>query len=219
MRMELIDFLGRSDRMTQARVELLALIAESPNDAAVKEQVARLLLRYGLIPESVQLFQEVIKQNPQNAGTYAGLGQAQFASGNFSAAEQSFKAALRRNPADLQSKQRLETTEEILALHPNLRGLKARDRHERSLKLVAALLKSLDQCLVRASMPLSVSEAAIADEARKSIASSRKPRSYSDATEANLALSEQLWKVRVDVCGQPKASDETLLALMAHISK
>jgi hypothetical protein len=127
-----------------------------------------------------------------------------------------FKSALRKKPADVASKKQAE---QILALDPKLRGLNALERYARSRKLVEAALGSLDQCLATATSPLHPSAAEIADTARKSLLSRARPRSYGDAMEANLGLSEQLWKVRIDSCGLPKTSDEMLSILMSRLSK
>jgi hypothetical protein len=61
--------------------------------------------------------------------------------------------------------------------------------------------------------------AEMADAARKSLLYKGKPRSYGDSTEANVGLSEQLWKTRIDSCGPPKDSDEMLSILMDQLSK
>ena len=80
-------------------------------------------------------------------------------------------------------------------------------------------LGSLDQCLAAETNPLPPSTTEIVNAARKSLLYRSKPRSYGDATEANIALSEQLWKARIDLCGPPEASDEMLSILMARLSK
>ena len=85
--------------------------------------------------------------------------------------------------------------------------------------LIEATLGSLDQCLATEANPISPSTTEIADAARKSLLYRGRPRSYGDATEANVALSERLWKLRIDSCGPPKASDEMLRILMARLSK
>jgi chloride channel protein, CIC family len=219
IRMELVEFLNKSGRLTQARAELLSLMAESPDDVVIRRQVAHWLLSYGLSMESAQLFREIIKKSPQDADAYAGLGQAEFVLGNFLSAEQALKNALRRNPGDVKSKQQLELSEQMLALNPNSRGLKATERYERSRKLIKETLQSLDPCLTSDTKPLSFSQIESMNAARASLASRKKPNSYSDATEFNLSLAVQLWKVRIDACGQPKSSDEILNLLMTQLSK
>lgn len=218
MRMELINFLGKAGRLKQAQVELLTLIAENPEDLEISRQSAYLLLNYGLPAESAQTFREIVKKNPENAEALAGLGQAEFVLGNYGSAQRALQSALQRNPGDMKSKQKLETAEQILEFDPNLRGLKSSARYERSRKLVEATLESLDQCLAQKALPLSVSEAGIVGAARKSLASKKRPSSYSDQMDINLSLAEQLWKVRINACGPPKDSDEYLNLLITRLS-
>jgi chloride channel protein, CIC family len=219
IRLELVEFLGRSGQLTQARAEVLSLLTETSADVTIRKRVAQMLLDFGLPTESAQAFQEIIRKDSKDADAYVGLGRAEFALGEFHLAEQAFKNALRRNPADVKSKNSLELTSQILALDPNLRGLNAAEKYARSRKLMEATLGSLDQCIAARSSPLPSSEIEIVDGARKSLLNRGKPRSYSDATEANLTLCEQLWKMRINSCGPPKASDEMLSIIMARLSR
>jgi tetratricopeptide (TPR) repeat protein len=219
IRIELITLLGKSDRLKQAQAELLSLMAESPDDVVIRRRVAHLLLNYGLPAESAQLFHEITKKSSRDADAYAGFGQAEFVLGNFLSAQQAFKRALNINSGDMKSKQLLEAVEQIVLLDPTLRGLKSTERCERIRKLMEAMLQSLDQCLAQESIPLSGSEAEIINSTRKSIANRKKPNSYGDAMEASLGLAEQLWKIRINACRPPKASDEFINILMARLSK
>ena len=211
--------LGKSGRRTQAQAELLALTGEMPEDEASKERIGKLLLEYGMPKESAATYKKVIQQNPRNGDAYAGLGEAACATGDYRSAEEAFKSALHWKPDDVSIQKRLQKVEQILSLDPNLGGLRAADRYQRSRKLLEAVLGAMDQCLATATgtPPDAVTETT--DSARKSLLYRGRPRSYSDATEANLALCEQLWKVRVDSCGPPKASDEILKTLMARLSR
>ena len=219
MRTELIGLLGRFGQSVQARAELMSLMAESPDDIATRKQVAQLLLEYGLAKESAQFYQEILKKDPRAEDAYAGLGQAEFMLGNYGAAQRAFKSAVLRNPRDVRSRQKLELAGRILELDPNLRGLKASERYERSRKLMKMLLHSLDECISDEAMPLSVTETEIVDAARKSVASKKKPTSYADAKDANLLSAERLWKVRSDSCGAAKPSEEILGILMSQLSR
>ncbi len=219
IRMELVKFLWKVDRLTQARAEMLSLMAETPEDMAARKQVAHLLLDYGLSAESSQMFREILRKNPQDAGSYAGLGQAEFARGDLRSARQAFNNALRRNPEDAISQKRLELADQILGLDPNQRGLSASEKYARSRKLIEAILESLDRCLGAEINPPTQSPNPTVDAARKSLLNRRRPRSHSDAAEANMALCEQLWRLRIDSCGPPKVADEALRIVMTRLSQ
>jgi tetratricopeptide (TPR) repeat protein len=218
-RMELVAALGKFGRKTQAQAELLSLLAEIPENVVFQKQIGRLLLDYGLVKESAEVFRGITQKTPQDADGYVGLGRAEFTLGDFRSAQQAFRSALRRNPADVTSKKQLELVEQILALDPNLHGLNTSEKYARSRKLMEAALGSLDQCLATEANPLPPSTTEIADAARKSLLYRGRPRSFGDATEANVALSEQLWTARIDSCGPPEASDDVLSILMARLSK
>ncbi|MDM7996951.1 MAG: chloride channel protein [Acidobacteriota bacterium] len=219
IRMELIDFLAKSDRLRQARVELLSLIAESQEDIGIRKRASQLLLRYGFPDDAAQALQEILKKAPADAEAFAGLGQAQFALGNFSLAQRAFRSALTHNPDDVQSMKQLELTEQILALDPNLRGLRLSERYERSRKLLAATLQSLDRCLAQKMMVLSASESDTLRAARKSLAAKKKPRSYGDAVETNISLADQIWSLHLGLCGEPTAAEEWVRRFMAQRSQ
>ena len=218
-RIELVETLGKSGRKTQAQAELLSLMTEIPDDVAVKKQLGRFLLDYDLPKEAAQVFQEVVRKAPHDGDAYAGLGRAEFEQDDFRSAQQAFKNALRWNPGDMTSKKQFELTEQILALDPSVHGLNAMERYARSRKLIEATLGALDQCVATATGQLPPSATELADSARKLLLHRGRPRSYSDATEANLALAEELWKTRIDACGLPKPSDEMLSILMARLPK
>ena len=153
-RMELVATLGKFGRKTQAQAELLLLLAEMPEDVAFQKQIGRLLLDYGLVKESAEVFRGITQRMPQDGDAYAGLGRAEFALGDFRSAQQAFRSALRRNPADVTSKKQLELAEQILALDPNLRGLNTSEKYARSRKLIEAALGSLDQCIATETNPI-----------------------------------------------------------------
>jgi hypothetical protein len=147
------------------------------------------------------------------------MGMPEFAMGDFCSAQQAFRNALSINPADVTSRKHLELAEQILALDPNSRGLNTSEKYARSRKLIESIIGSLDQCLATETNPLPPSATEIVDAARRSLLYRGRSHSYGDAAEANVALSEQLWKARIDSCGPPGGSDEMLPILMARLSK
>ncbi len=217
-RLELVDALGKSGRRTQAQAELLALTGEMPADEASKQRVGTLLLEYGMPQQAAEIYKKVIQQNPRSGDAYAGLGEAEVATNEYRSAEEAFKSALHWKPDDVAIQKRLQQVEQMLSLDPNLGGLRVADRYQRSRKLLEAVLVAMDQC--RATVGDIQLDGIIetTNAARKSLLYKGRPRSYSDATEANLVLCKQLWKIHIGSCGPPKASDEILKTLMARLS-
>jgi chloride channel protein, CIC family len=218
-RMELVGVLDKFGRKTQAQAELLLLLDDLPEDVALQKQIGRLLLDYGLAKESADVFRGITQRTPQDGDGYAGLGLVEFTLGDFRSAQQAFRSAIRRNPADVVSQEKLGLVDQILALDPNLRGLNASEKYARSRSLMEAALDSASQCLSTEANPIPSSVTEIVDAARKSLQYRGRPRSFGDTTAANIALSERLWKMRLDTCGLPNASEKMLEILMPTLFK
>jgi tetratricopeptide (TPR) repeat protein len=176
-RMELVAALGKFGRKTQAKAELLLLLAEMPEDVSLQKQIGRLLLDYGLVKESSEVFRGIIQRTPEDEDGYAGLCRAEFTLGDFRSAQQAFRSAIRSNPADVSSRKQLELVEQILALDPSLHGLNTSEKYARSRMLMEAALGSLDQCVSAETNPLASSATKTADAARKSLLYRGRPRS------------------------------------------
>ncbi len=216
-RIELVETLGKLGHKTQAQAELLSLTAEMPEDIAVRKQVGRMLLDYGLPSESAGTFRGITQKSPQDSDAYAGLGQAELALDNYAAAESAFKNALRWNPGDMTSQKQLEMIEQILMLDPEVRGLTSIQRYQRSLKLMEAVLGTMSQCIATATTPVPAPVLELTDTGRKMLLRRGRPASYGDATETNISLAERMWKASIDLCGPP--SIEWLTKLMVRLSK
>jgi tetratricopeptide (TPR) repeat protein len=214
-RIELVQILGKFGKRQEARSELLALEAEIPDDAALREQLGRLLLDYGLPQESAGVFRKVIEKDRRDENALMGLGEAELAQNRYTAAQNEFKAALRVNPGDANAASRLQLVERILAVDPAARGLSPRERYERSRKLVEAALGSLHECLgtTKGATPGPVK--ALSDAARKLLL---RPAKGGGADE-NIALSEQLWDARTGLCGPSKTPDDPLSRMMAQLAR
>src|SRR6266853_3838033 len=81
------------------------------------------------------VFCGILHDAPGNGDTYAGLGEAEFARGNYRAAQRDFQTALRLAPDDRATRRRLDVCNELLMLDPTIRGLGPVERFNRSLKL------------------------------------------------------------------------------------
>jgi len=68
-------------------------------------------------------------------------------------------------------------------------------------------------------MVLSASASDTLDAARKSVAAKKKSRSYEDALETNISLADQIWSLRLGLCGEPTAAEEGVRRFMAQRSQ
>lgn len=215
-RMELVETLARAGRSAQAKAELLSLTAQLPNDPVIQERVGQMLTDFGLLRESADFFQDIAQRHPQDAAAYQGRGEAQFRMGDYAAALETFRRVLVLHPSNQTAAQRIEACESILALDPTIRGLSVVERYKRSEKILSSTLGELAKCTAGQANKSALSPDM--EAARTTLARKRRPPSYSDATESNLALALRLWSARQASCGLKPAAEAPFYLVMAKLA-
>ena len=121
-RLELAETLAKAGRSAQAQAELLITAAALPDDLALRQRVARMLIDYGVPESAARLLRgDTEKEHPDSA-TYHLLGDAEFAIGDYAAARREFDRALRMHPDDAAAARQSEICGKVLALDPTLAG-------------------------------------------------------------------------------------------------
>jgi chloride channel protein, CIC family len=202
VRLELIGVLGKAGERRQAQAELLSLLPALPGDPALQQRVARLLLDYGLPKEASELFKEITLRNHGDEEAFAGLGEAEFARDDYVAARDAFRAALRLNRNDTTSQKRLDTCDQILALDPTRRGLRAAERRRRSHELLAQVIDAFGQCTAPSV---------------RAMINTAHTRHTRDA-ESISSLAEDLWTAGISACGAPLPPDAPLSRVMSRLT-
>jgi CIC family chloride channel protein len=218
VRFELVDFLRETGAKKQALTELMALEEAVRDSLPDKKRIGRLLLEFNAARESAELFQDVLRQDNRDAEAYVGLGNAEFALGNYRSAREAFRSALRWRPQDQTAQKRLGVCDQIVALDPTLRGLSAAERHRRSEKLLERTLGVFDRCV--GSHPDTLTSEVVrnlAERARKTPLRRTKPGSYLEQSETNVLMAAELWKAHKSLCTSPAAVDEVLAALLNRL--
>ena len=105
-----------------------------------------MLIDYGLPKAAGNLFRDVAQRNKQDAGALEGLGDAEFANGEYAAARDAYRGSLALDPANAAIAKRADLCERILALESDLRGLGATQSYERILKILAGVMDELAPC-------------------------------------------------------------------------
>jgi Flp pilus assembly protein TadD len=142
------------------------------------------------------------------ADAYAGLGEADFARGDYRAAQSDFQSALRLNPNDQTAAMRLDLLERVLALDPAVRGIGAAERFRRSRVLVQMTLDAAG-CL-GPSAPQD-----LLDDARKTLDERVTAAGQDSATETDLDLAGRLWQARVAGCKPAPDPNDALGLVLA----
>jgi len=215
VRFELIDVLAAQDAKEELLAELLAVQDQTPGDVAARLRTGRLFLVAGSPARAADVFRGVLNDQPANADADAGLGEADFAKGEYRAAQSDFQSALRLNPGDQAGSKRLDLVSRVLALDPTLRGIGAAERYRRSRVLVQMTMDAA-ACLSQSQMgakapPLSQE---LLEDARKTLQQRVSAAGEDEATENNLDLAGQLWQARKSGCKPaPDAGDPLGLVL------
>jgi tetratricopeptide (TPR) repeat protein/CBS domain-containing protein len=204
-RLELAGMLRKAGRLQQAQAELISAAAAASNLPAMREDLGRMLIEYGLPRNAADLFRQLI-QHHRDAGGYDGLGEAELALGDYNAAREAFRASLEIDPADATAARSADLCDRILAIDPALRDLPAAERYRRSQELLIQALAARMACSPADDEAVKAAAAAIA---RK-----RPPPSWSEAVEADQELARNLWAARLKMCAPPSPDDP-----LAHLLK
>jgi len=140
-RFELIDLLAQHDSKAELLAELLPLQDETLPNLEARTRVGRLFLQAASPARAADVFRGIIHDAPANSDAYAGLGESEFARGNYRAAQRDFQTALRLAPDDRTARQRLDSSNELLLLDPTVRNLGPAEHFRRSRKLVEATME------------------------------------------------------------------------------
>ncbi len=209
-RLELIDLLAEQNSKEELLAELLPIEENAPHDLPTRNHLGELFLRAGSPSRAAEVFRGILHDVPASAAGHRGLGQAEFAQGDYRSAQRDFEGALRIAPDDASSRHWLDLCNELLQLDPTLRGLDANERWRRSVALVELVLNDVGSCLTADSPEELQKLAAKATAATKAHVTAAHE---SETSETNLDLAEQLWQIRKKEC-QPPASNDSALALV-----
>jgi tetratricopeptide (TPR) repeat protein len=215
-RFELIDLLARQSTKEELLAELLPLQDLAPGDLKTQERLGQLFLQAGSPARAADVFHGILHDAPADAAAHAGLGQAEFARGNYHAADRDFQAALRLAPNDEATRQRLELCTELLTLDPTVRGLNPGERFHRSVKLVELTMNETSRCVGPKPPP---DLQALLDKAAKTLKARVTAARQSDVAESNLDLVEQLWQARRKDCTSPPAPDSPVALVVARLAQ
>ncbi len=211
VRLELVKLLAQQSSKEELLAELLPLLDVAPDDLDLRKELGNLFLAAGSAPRAAEIFREILRTHPQDPDAYAGLGEAEFASGNYQTARGDFQIASDLRPMDLAIQRRLELCKAVLALDPMRRGLGPEEQYRRSLKMLDLATAAIERC--------SLTSDAVED-ARKAMDNHPGPARLSEALESNLNLAEQLWKIREQECKQgPTPEEEPLRLVLAKIAQ
>ncbi len=209
VRFEVVNLLVQQGSKEELLAELLPLLDIAPNDLDVRKRLGRLFLTAGSAARAEEIFREILRQHPQDPDAHAGLGEAEFARGNYQTARSDFQIAANLRPSDEKIAARLQLCSEVLALDPMRRGLPPEEQYRRSVRMLKAAGAAIERC-----------GKAVPDAAQEAMKSKARVGHMSESVETNLDLAEQLWKIRQQECKEtPHAEEEPLRLVLGKIAQ
>jgi len=215
-RFELIDVLAQHNSKEELLAELLPVQDQSPRDLKTQIRIGRLLLLAGSPTRAAEEFRNALHDAPANSDAYAGLGEADFAQGNYRTAQRHFQSALRLAPDNSAVSEHLDLCSELLLLDPTMRGLGPAQRFRRSIKLVELVQEETSQCI---GPNPSAELRELTEKADKALKAHVSASRQAEVSEANLDLSEQLWQARKRECKTPPATESALALVLAKLAQ
>lgn len=221
-RLDLAGLLVSSGDQLQAVAELTDALEEAPARPTVRKRIARLWLEAGAPARAAEVFENVVRDAPEDAAALMGLGEAEFARGRYLSARTAFnRAAAARAPAT-QVQPWLELCTEIIDLDPTYRRVGTRERLRRGQELAARSLAELERCV---QDDLTPSEGAprtpavvVVESAREQLARRVPAGQAEEFAEQYIGLAENLWNVREALCPS-QAPDDALRHVLEKLAQ
>jgi predicted Zn-dependent protease len=214
---ELVQTLKNANKPEQARAELLSLAAVLPERRDMKTQVARMLIDYGLPANAVPIYEDLLRSDKQDSSAYAGLGDAQFALGQYAAAREAYHNSLLIRPGNDAAEKAMNLCERMLALDPTTQGLSPLARYQHSQALLTNTVEAVVRCGGNQAALPEATQANV-DKARKTIGHRIKSQSYNDAADGDVALAQQLWASRPATCSADAGTTDALRRIVEKLA-
>ncbi|MBV8866529.1 MAG: tetratricopeptide repeat protein [Acidobacteriaceae bacterium] len=209
-RWELAALLSKTGDRTGFIAELMQLYANLPmQDVAQKLKVGYLLLANGATSEASRIFQDLVKQAPQNAEARRGLGEVYFSYGDYVSARHEFQRALRLNPSDQETIQALNLANDVIDMDPALPYITGFEQVRRSRNLLSRVIKDIEEC--------NQGSGAAAQRLQNARDLLSKQVKGDDPAYAMQTAAAQVWAERNTVCGNAVPQDRALDTVLTRI--
>ena len=147
-RLELIELLLRSNAKAQAQAELIGLSENADEDPVQLDLLGDLFMRADDYEHALAEYRSSLKVDAHNAKALAGAGYAAYESQQYSLAEHYLQDAIKRDPSDKESAERLKTTELVLRMDPYRRHISQTERARLVVEAFTTAEEKLQHCAV-----------------------------------------------------------------------
>jgi len=214
-RLELIELLLQKNQRAQAESEVIALAANAGDEPRLLARLGDLFVRTLDYERAFSAYRLSLKSDRHNPATLAGAGLAAFELGLYQVADKYLEAAIKANPSDAASAERLKTAELILKMNPFQRQLSTEQRNEIVVNDFAVAGERLNACSTASGGD---SQAALVERYSK-----LKPRITKTGLRRSPDLAETAMDLVFDIerqtgaaCGPPNEADQAL-SLIANL--
>jgi tetratricopeptide (TPR) repeat protein len=215
-RFELIQYLLNIHAKAQAQAELIALEENLEEDPALQRRVGDLFLRAEDYEHALAAYRVCLKSDRHNGAALAGAGWAAFQLGRYPLAERYLQAAVAANSSDMQSSERLMTTELLLHMDPFRRQISEEERARIVVDAFAVAGRRLSSCATPKAAEGSIgAQTSLADSWAKLKPQISEPelRRNPDLVEAAMDLVFEIERQTSATCGTPMGADLALLLI------
>ncbi len=217
-RLELIELLLRSNAKAQAQAELIGLSENAAEDPVQLDRLGDLFMRADDYEHALAEYRSSLKVDPHNAKTLAGAGYAAYELQQYSLAEHYLQDAIKRDPNDKDSAERLKTTEMVLRMDPYQRQISQTDRVRLVIEAFITAGERLQHCTVPSGDRAGGS--AVQDANLSDQWSALKPQITTRGLQRSSGLADQAMDLVFRIerqtsvnCGAPSGPDLALLLI------
>lgn len=216
-RLELVNLLLQNNAKPQAQAELIARSETVTEDPVEQRLLGELFLRADDPQHALREFDLSLKEDPRDSRALAGAGYAAYELGQYPLAQRYLEDAVKKEPKDTQSAERLQVTEMVLRMDPFRRQLSMQERNRLVIQAFAIAGKRLEQCGVPSGDAGSATTAQ-ADlsgqwSAMKPQVTERALQTSRDLTDRAMDLVFQIERQTSTSCGAPAGPDLALFLI------
>lgn len=212
---ELVEYLLRNGARTQAQSELIALAANTGDDAAQQARLGQFFIVAQDYEHALTAYRISFRTERHNEAALAGAGFAAFQLGRYSMAQRYLQAAVLTSPTDTKSAALLNTTELVLSMDPFREQISPARRDQIAAADFAAAGMRLNSCLASQghNAPQALQDSEKNWTKLKPQITARGLRQNATLVNAALNLTFKIERQTRDACGSPSGIDTALLLI------
>ncbi|MBZ5514736.1 MAG: tetratricopeptide repeat protein [Acidobacteriia bacterium] len=218
VRFELCQFLLARGLRSEAQAALIDLAAKLPKEAGLHVRVGNLFLEAADSSRALAEFREALARSSRDEGGLAGAGRAAYQMGDYQTAHRYLERLAKLYPQNSSAGPLLETTNLVLSIDPQARGLSARERAARALRAFEQATTRLETCIETRNEILGSTDAELqaalghVDELRPKVRPATLARD-SDLLMQTMDLAFEVEELCEHKCGPATGLDLALLLL------